>query len=36
MYATDDDGGQAACSISEVMQMIVLRESDVFCTGLRT
>ena len=36
MYATDDDGGQAACSISPVMQMIVFRESNLFCTGART
>ena len=36
MYATEDDGGQATFSISRVMQMIVLRYSDLFCTGVRT
>ena len=35
VYAAEDDGGQAAGSISPVMQMIVLRESDLFCTGTR-
>ena len=36
VYVAEDGGGQAACSISSVMQMIVLRKSDLFCTGLRT
>ena len=35
MYATEDDGGQATFSISRVMQMIVLRGSDLSCTGVR-
>ena len=36
MYAAKDDNRQAACSISRVMQTIVLRESDLSCTGVRT
>ena len=36
VYAAEDDGGQAAGSISPVMQMIVLREIDLFSMGLRT
>ena len=36
MYAAEDDDGQAACSISSVLQMIVLWESDLSCTEVRT
>ena len=36
VYAAEDDGGQAACSISPVVQMIVLRGSDLSCKGLTT
>ena len=36
VYAAEDNGGQAASSTSQAMQMIVLRESDLFCTGVRT
>ena len=36
MYATEDNDGQATFSISLVMQMIVLQESDLFCTEPRT
>ena len=36
MYATEDDGGQATCSVNQVTQMIVLRDSHLFCTGART
>ena len=36
MYAAEDDDGQAECSISQVMQMIALWGSDLFCTGERT
>ena len=36
MYATEDDGGQATCSISQGMQMIMLQESDLSCTEVRT
>ena len=36
MYAAEDDDREAACSISPVMQMIVLQASDLSCTGVRT
>ena len=36
MYATEDNDGQATFSISLVMQMIVLQESNLFSMGART
>ena len=36
MYAADDDGGQAICSISQVIQMFVPLDSDLLCAGVRT
>ena len=36
MYATDDDDGQATFSISLVMKMIVVQESDLFSMAART
>ena len=36
MYAAENDGGQATFGISQVTQMVVLRQSDLFCTGPMT